>query len=386
MERIYLDHVTTAPPSAAAMRSMLPYLGARFANASSPTDRGAEARAMIEEAREAVAYLASAPPEEIIFTGSATESNNLAIKGIIRGRGAPRGHLIAAATEHTSILHPLRTLERSGYRMTLLPVDGDGRIDPEKLAGALTGETLLVTIAHASSEIGTLQPIAEICRVAHARGVPVHCDRAVTTGILPIPSGEDRPDLVTLSPNPIGGPQGIAALQIRKGIRLSPLIEGGVQEGGLRAGTEAVALVAGFGAAAREAAGGMEAHIEQWTAHASRLRALLADRLEGTTFTGHPNIRIPGHLSLCLRGIEAESLLRALDDRGLEATSGSPCTTEVFKTSHVLEAIGIDPILARGALVLSFGVLSRPEDPERAAGLLPEVVSRLRALSPLTSD
>ena len=386
MERSYLDHVTISPPSAAVVQAMLPYFGARFANASTPTGRGADARSALEEARAAVALLSSARSEEIIFTGSATESNNLAIKGIARARGAPGGHLIAAATEHTSVLHPLRTLERSGYRMTLLPVDGDGRVDPGRLAGALTGETLLVTIAHASAEIGTLQPMTELCRVAHARGVPVHCDRAVTTGLLPIPDGEDSPDLVTLSPNPIGGPQGIAALRIRKGIRVAPLIEGGVQEGGLRAGTEAVALVAGFGAAAREAAGGMEAHIERWTALAHRLRTLLAERLDGITFTGHPEIRLPGHLSLCLRGIEAEAVLRALDDRGLEAASGSPCTTEVFKTSHVLEAIGIDPVLARGALVLSFGSLSRPEDPDRAAAILPEVVSRLRAMSPLSSD
>ncbi len=386
MEQIYLDHVTSAPPSAAVVQAMLPFLGARFANASSPTGRGADARAAIEEARAAVALLSSAPPEEIIFTGSASESNNLAIKGIVRARGTPGGHLIAAATEHTSVLHPLRTLSRSGYRVTLLPVNGDGRVDPGRLANALTSETLLVTIAHASGEIGTLQPIRELCRVAHARGVPVHCDRAVTTGLVPIPHGEDSPDLVTLSPNPIGGPQGIAALRIRKGIRVAPLIEGGVQEGGLRAGTEAVALVAGFGAAARGAAGGMEAHIGRWTALAHRLRILLVEGLDGITFTGHPEIRLPGHLSLCLRGIEAEALLRALDDRGLEATSGSPCTTEVFKISHVLQAIDIDPVLARGALVLSFGSLSRPEDPDRAAEILSGVVSRLRALSPLPSD
>jgi cysteine desulfurase len=383
MDRIYLDHATTTPVAADVIQAMLPFLGERFGNASSLQRRGTGARTAIEESRSAVAALIGAPPEEIVFTASASEANNLAIKGIALAPPESTGHIVATCTEHISVLHPLRTLEKRGWSVTLLPVDRYGRLDPAHMRRALTPQTRLVAVAHASGEIGTCQPLGEICRVSHDQGVPVHCDATLTAGHFPWPGGEHAPDLVTMASHLLYGPQGVAALRVRSGLRIAPLIEGGAQEGGLRAGTEAVPLIVGFGAAARTAASRMDRRRSRQAELAARARLLLTERIDVLIFTGHPIERLPGHLSLCVRGLDAEALLRGLDDEGLEASSGSPCTTEVYKRSHVLEAIGIDPVSARGSLILSFGELSRPDDPERAAGVLPAVIARLRSLSPI---
>src|SRR2546422_829201 len=259
-------------------------------------------------------------------------------------------------------------------------------LDPDDLRRALDDDTLIVSVAHASAEIGTLQPLTELCRVAHAGGVPLHCDATLTAGALPWPQAPDAPDLVTVSAHLLYGPQGIAALRVREGIRLAPLIEGGTQEGGLRAGTEALAAVAGFGAAARLALSEMDARSARAAALATRLRRALAGRLDGLEPTGHPERRVPGHVSLCVRGVEAEAMVRGLDSEGVEAASGSACTTAVHKPSHVLEAIGMDPMTARGALTLSFGETNRESDPDRVAEALARVVERLRALSPLSRE
>ncbi|MFQ5878347.1 MAG: cysteine desulfurase family protein [Acidobacteriota bacterium] len=386
MPSIYLDHATTTPIAPQVLEAMLPFLGERFGNPSSPHALGADARRGIEDARAAVAALLRASPEEILFTSSATEANNLAVKGLALARGIGRGHLVAAATEHISVLHPLRTLERWGYGLTLLPVDRSGRIDPDDLRRALRPTTILVSVAHASAEIGTLQPLAEICRVARGHGVPVHCDATLTTGHLPWPEGEDRPDLITAAPHLFYGPKGIGILRLRRGTRIAPLIEGGAQEGGLRAGTEAVAAAVGAGAAARLAMAEMGRRGARRRRLAGRLARLLDEHLRGFVWTGHRTDRVPGHLSLCVRGVEAEAMLSALDERGIVAASGSACTTEVLKASHVLEAIGLGPVLARGALTLSFGAVSRDGDPEEVAAALPPLVERLRSLSPIPTE
>src|SRR6267143_2704291 len=249
--RIYLDHASTTPVAPEVLEAMLPHLGARFGNASGLHARGLAAREAVEQARASVAALLQACPEEVLFTASSTESNNLALKGMALAAGRSRGHLVAAATEHISILHPLRSLERLGFAVTLAPVDRHGLVDPDDLRAALRDDTILVSVAHASGEIGTVQAIENLCGVAHARGVPFHTDATLTAGTLPWPSGPDVPDLVTLTAHQFYGPQGIGALRVRPGLRLAPLIEGGTQEGGLRAGTEPLAALVGFGAAAR---------------------------------------------------------------------------------------------------------------------------------------
>ena len=381
--RIYLDHASTTPVAAEVLEAMLPHLGARFGNASSLHSRGQAAREAVEQARAAVAGLVRASPGEILFTASATESNNLALKGVALASGKSRGHLVAAATEHISILHPLRSLERQGFSVTLAPVDRHGLLHPDDLEAALRDDTLLVSVAHASGEIGTLQAIEDLVRVAHARGVLFHTDATLTAGALPWPPGRDVPDLVTLTAHLCYGPQGIAALRVAPGLRLAPLIEGGAQERGLRAGTEPVAAVAGFGAAALLAATEMGRRASRAAALSGRLRRGLMERVDDLIFTGHPDKRLPGHLSLCVRGVDAEAMLRELDAEGIEAASGSACTTAVRKPSHVLEAIGVDPLTARGALTFTFGETNRDEDPEIVTATLPLVVARLREISPL---
>jgi len=379
--RIYLDHVSTTPVAPEVLQAMLPPLGAGFGNASSLHARGLEARETVEKARAAVAALIRAAPEEVLFTASATESNNLALKGVALASGRRRGHLVAAATEHISILHPLRSLERLGFSVTLAPVDRHGLLDPDVLKDSLRDDTVLVSVAHASGEIGTVQAIEDLARVAHARGIPLHTDASHTAAALPWPAGRDQPDLVTLTAHLCYGPQGIAALRVAPGLRLLPLIEGGTQEGGLRAGTEPLYAVAGFGAAARLAAQEMGRRASHASGLARRLRESL--RIDDLVFTGHPERRLPGHLSLCVRGADAEAMLRELDCEGIEAASGSACTTTVRKPSHVLEAIGVDPLTARGALTFSFGDANGDADPAVTAGALQKVVSRLRRISPL---
>jgi cysteine desulfurase len=385
MRRIYLDHATTTPPAPEVLQAMLPHLGGRFGNPSSTHSRGEAARGAIAEARATVAELLRAPAEEILFTGSATEANNLAIKGMVLAAGRPDGHIVAAATEHVSVLHPLRTLQKRGLRVTLVPVDRDGRVDAGALHTALRADALLVCVAHASAEIGTLQPIIDLCRVAHERGVPVLCDATATAGRIPWPAEGPRPDLVALAPHLFYGPQGVGALRIRQGVRLAPQVEGGTQEGGLRGGTESVAAIAGFGAAARLAIRQMEARGRRERERAERLRRRVLEHIPGMVFTGHATERVPGHVSLCVPGVEAEALLRVLDEQGIEAASGSACTTEAGKASHVLAALGLDPVLARGALTFSFGETNRDEDVETAAGALAAAVARLRSMSPMAS-
>lgn len=382
-ERIYLDHVSTTPVAPEVLEAMLPFFGARFGVASSLHARGPESRQAIETARASVAGLLAAPADELLFTSSATESNNLALKGIAAAasrRGS--GHLIALQTDHIATLHPLRTLERQGFRVTLLPVDRCGLVDPGDLARSLRDDTILVSVGHASGEIGTIQPLAELCRVARSRGVPLHCDASLTAGTTAWPGTTDGPDLVTLSSHLLYGPQGIAALRVRHGVRLLPLIEGGTQEGGLRAGTEPLAAVVGFGAAARLAAQRMRDRAARCREMAGRLRSAIGGRFDGLVWTGHAERRLAGHVSFCIPGAEAEAVLLALDGEGVEAASGSACTTGAGKPSHVLQAIGLDPVTARGGITLSAGEMNRDGDPEVAAAALGSVVSRLRSLSP----
>jgi cysteine desulfurase len=381
--RVYLDHLSTTPLAPEVREAMLPFLGDRFGNPSSPNLPGRSARRIVDGAREQVAALLCARFEEIIFTGSATEANNLALKGLAFGARRRDGLLLAAATEHTSVLHPLRTLSRQGFRSALLPVDGAGVLRLDRLAEALEERPLLVSIAHASPEIGTLQPLQEIVAMTQARGVPLHTDATATAGLLDWPPDSPLPDLLTLTPHLFYGPPGIGALRVRDGMRLAPLIEGGQQERGLRAGTESLAAIAGFGAAAALAVRLRRRRRERAAGLALRTRELLEPRLAGIVPTGHAGQRIPGLLSFCLAGIEAEALLQALQEEGIDAASGSACTTEVGKPSHVLEAIGVDPVLARGALTLAFGEANDEADPDLVAAALPRLVTRLRELSPV---
>jgi cysteine desulfurase len=381
---LFLGRTATTPLDPRVAAAMGPWLARSASSPAAPGPRGRAAREALEAARASVGRLLGAPAEEILFTSSATESNNLALKGVASAARQP-GRILAAATEHSSVLHPVRTLERQGHRGVLLPVDADGRVDPETLRGALAGGAILVSIAHASGEIGTVQDVPLLAAIAREAGVPFHCDATLGLGLLPFPAPPEAPDLVTLTAHLLGGPPGAAALRVRPGLRLRPLIEGGLQEGGLRAGTEATALVVGFGAAADLAREAGERGASTARAAALSCRRRLEEIVPDARLTGAPERRLPGHVSLSVRGVEAEAMLRGLEEEGIEAVSGSACTTEAGKPSHVLLALGIDPLEARGALTFAFGPEHTADDGRRAADALARVVSRLRSVSPFAS-
>jgi len=380
--RLYADHATTTPLDARVRAAMLPFLGEEYGSPLALHARGRRLQEVVDAARSDVAALLGADPDEILFAGSATEANNLALKGTLLAE-PPGALVLAAATEHISVLHPLRTMARAGMELRLLPVDSRGLLDPDLLRRELRRGAALVSVAHASAEIGTLQPIADLAGIARAAGVPLHCDATASAGLVAPGEAGHLPDLVTISPHLFGGPQGIAALRVARGHRLRPLVEGGTQEGGLSAGTRSMAGIAGFAAAAALTLSERAGRAAPAAALVAVLRRLVLDGIAGAVPTGHDARRLPGHLSLCLDGVEAEAALRELDDAGIEASSGSPCTTGAGKPSHVLEAIGIPPRLARGALTFMFGAGNGPGDPERIAAALAAAAMRLRALSPL---
>jgi len=379
---IYLDNASTTRVDPRVVASMMPFLEGNYANPSSHHSAGREGREAMERARAEIASLVGCEDEEVVLVSSATEANNLALKGVCRARGRRGRRLLVSAVEHPSVLHSARTLTREGFGVTELPVDRAGRLECEGLRGSLDSDVALVSVMHGNPEVGTLQPVAEIARMTKEAGSLFHTDATLTAGLFPALWREAPIDLMTLSPHLFHGPKGIAALVVRKGVRLLPQVEGGTQEAGLRAGTEPVVLVVGFGAAARLAREEAFERCRRLSRLGIDLRRRLEDSLEDWVPTGDATDRIPGHFSLCLRYVEGEAVLASLDDEGVLAGSGSACTREVMKESHVLEAMGIDTVLARGSLHFSFGAFSRDEEPEAVARILPGVVERLRRISP----
>jgi cysteine desulfurase len=382
--RVYLDHNASTPVHPEVVQAMLPYFTERFGNPSSVHGFGREAREGLDAARDSVARFLGVGRDEVVFTSGGTESDNLAVKGVAMAR--KRGHVVTSQIEHHAVLRAGQNLEELGFEVTWVPVDGHGLVDPEVLGAALVPRAAVVSVAHASAEIGTLQDMESLAATARDAGVPLHCDATASAGLV-APGGPGRlPELVTIAPHLFGGPQGIAALRVARGHRLRPLIEGGTQEGGLRPGTQSTAAIAGFAAAARIALAERAARSAQAASLADELASRILAAVPGVRPTGHPTRRLAGHLSLCVDGVEAEALLRDLDAAGIEASSGSACATGAGKPSHVLEAIGIPPRLARGALTFMFGSGSRAEDPERIATALSAAAARLRALGPDESD
>ena len=386
MPPIYLDNATTTRPDPRILPVMLGWLSEDFGSPSSPHSQGRRALQCLERAREEVASLVGCQSEEIFFTSSATEANNLAVKGVFRALGRRSPRVILSSVEHVSVLHAAATLADEGANIVKVGVGPQGRVDLNHLSEALHGGAALVSVLHGNGEVGTLQPVREIALLARERGAVVHSDATLTAGLHPNLWREIEVDLMTLSPHLFHGPKGIGALVVRGGTRLKPQIEGGVQEGGLRAGTPSVALAAGFGEAARlarEASPGRRHHLESLGA---LLRKRLEEELEDWVLTGDPIHRAPGHMSLCLPYVEGEAVLGLLDDAGIAAGSGSACTLGAGKVSHVLTAMGLDPVLARGSLEFSFGAFNTAEDVEEVALTLPGIVARLRQLSPLAPD
>ncbi len=365
---IYLDHNATTPVLAEVVRAMLPFLERDFGNPSSAHRLGSNARCAVEEAREQVARLIGGEAAGVIFTSGGTESNNLAIEGVARASGRP-GHVVTTQIEHSSVLAPLARLEREGWEVTRLPVDEEGRVAPEAIAAAISPATRLVTIGWANNEIGTIQPIDRIGAICRARGVPLHVDAIQAAGKVKIDCA--AADLLSLSAHKIGGPKGIGALWVRPGLRLEPLLLGGSQERGRRAGTENVAGAVGFGVACALASRRLQA-----VARLAELRERLWEALRDL-----PGVRRNSPLRGCLCntlnvsfcGFSADALVAALDLRGIAVSSGSACAAGASEPSHVLRALGREEALARDAIRFSLG-------PETTAAEIDEVGAAVRSI------
>ncbi len=385
MRKVYLDNASATPLHPEVWQAMTPFLGETYGNPSSLHDWGDAAREAVEVARAQVAQLIGADAEEIIFTGSGTESNNFAIKGLALVQQNKGKHVVVSAIEHFSVLHSARTLEKWGFELSLVPVDKHGLVDPEDVRKSLRKDTILVSVMHANGEAGTIEPIQEIARITRENNVVFHTDAVATAGTIPVDVKRLGVDSLSLAGNQFYGPQGIGALWVRKGVRIMPLLDGGVQEGGRRAGTENVPAIVGLGKAAELATTNVAARVEHLTPLRDRLLTELPGKIDHVVVTGHPQNRLPGHASFCVEFIEGESMLMLLNSQGVAVSSGSACTSRALKASHVLIAMGISHELAQGSLLFSLGIDNTAEDIDHALEVLPPIVDRLRQMSPLYS-
>ncbi len=383
MRKVYLDNAATTPLLPEVREAMLLYLEKEFGNPSCLHEWGDTAREAVETAREQVAQLIGANTEEIIFTGSGTESNNFAIKGLALAQQNKGKHIVVSEIEHFSVLHSARTMEKLGFELSLVPVDKYGVVNPEDVRKSLRKDTILVSIMQANGEVGTIEPIKEIAQVTREKGVVFHTDAVATAGTIPVDIKELGVDALSLAGNQFYGPKGVGALWVRRGVRIMPLLDGGVQEGGRRAGTENVPAIVGLGKAAEMATAGIETRIKHLTPLRDRLLAELPAKIEHVVVTGHPQNRLPGNASFCVEFIEGEAMLMLLNSQGVAVTSGSACTSRALKASHVLIAMGLSHALAQGSLLFSFGLDNTDEDVDYVLEVLPPVVDRLRQMSPL---
>ena len=386
MRRVYLDNAATTPLLPEVREAMLPYLGEAFGNPSCIHEWGDAAREAMEAARTQVAQLIGANAGEIIFTGSGTESNNFAVKGLALAQQNKGKHVVVSAIEHFSVLHSARTLEKQGFELTLVPVDKYGVVDPEDVRKSLRKDTVLVSIMHANGEVGTIEPVKEIAKITRESNVVFHTDAIATAGTVPVDVNELGVDALSLAGNQFYGPKGVGVLWVRKGVRIMPFLDGGVQEGGRRAGTENVPAIAGLGKAAELANANMTPRMKHLTQLRNRLLTGLPGKIDHVVVTGHPQNRLPGHASFCVEFIEGESMLMLLNSQGVAVTSGSACTSRALKASHVLIAMGLSHALAQGSLLFSFGIDNTLEDIGYVLEVLPPIVDRLRQMSPLYSE
>lgn len=382
---IYADHASTTALSPKALEAMLPYFTQGYGNPSSLYAFGQQAKSDLEKARAAVARCLNAKPEEIYFTSGGTEADNWALRGVaelMALKGKKTGHIITTAIEHHAILHTAQYLEKQGYEVTYLPVDGEGRVDPAAVEAAIRPDTILISVMAANNEIGTVEPIAEIGAIAKAHKVLFHTDAVQAVGHIPVDVEAWQVDLLSLSGHKFGGPKGVGVLYMRKPLRLPPLIHGGGQEKGRRSGTENVPGAVGLAAALTEV-------VENLSAESVRLAALRDKLIEGLTklpyakATGSLTHRLPGTASFVFEGVEGEALLLHLDAKGICASSGSACSSASLDPSHVLLAIGLPHAIAHGSLRLSLGAENTEADVDYILKEVPQVVAYLRELSPV---
>ena len=380
-----MDHAAGRPVDPRVLEAMLPYMSSLFGNASSLHALGQEAKQALEEARTKVAELVNAEKKEnIIFTSGATESNNVAIKGVAN-RNKDRGtKIITSSVEHMSVVNPVKYLANKGFETNFIPVDHNGVVKLDKLEEEMTEKTTLVTIVYANGEIGTIEPIKEISKIVHSKNAYLHVDATAACGQLPIDVRNEGIDLLTISSNDICGPRGVGALYIRDGVRLEPSTHGGGQERGIRSGTENIAGIVGFGRAAKIAQEEMERISTKLRSLRDRLIEGLLKPIPYSFLNGHPTKRLPDNASVRYNFIEGESMLLSLDIEGVFTSSGSACTSKTLEPSHVLLALGLKHEEAHGSLMFTLGRENTEEEVDYVIGLMPGIVKRLRAMSPLT--
>ena len=380
---VYADNAATTPIHADVLNKMMPFLTTEYGNASTLYRLGQSSHKALENARQEVALLMNADPSEITFTGCGSESDNLALRGYLHSRQAKgRKHLIVSTIEHHAILYTAKALEKEGFEVTYLPVNQYGQVEPQALEQAIRPDTALVSIMFANNEIGTINPVAELGRVCHEKGVVFHTDAVQAYGHVPIDVKAMNIDMLSLSGHKINAPKGVGAIYVRKGIRLEPQLTGGGQERGLRSGTENIASIVGLGEAARL----KRVNMERETAYIGALSRKLIDgvlQLPQTILTGHPTQRLPGTCSFCINAIEGESLVLRLDMNGICASTGSACSTGSLDPSHVLLGIGLSHEISHGSLRLTLGPQNTEEDVDYILERLKGVVETLRAMSPI---
>ena len=393
MAKVFFDHISTTPLDPRVLEAMMPYLTEWYGNPSSHIHgQGQAALRAVDKARGEVAALIGAKPSEVAFTSGATESNNLAVLGTAEAAGPGKRHVVVSEVEHFSVMNALIPLRNAGVEVTVVPVDRDGVVDPAAVRKALRPDTALVSVMHANSEIGTIEPVEEIGRIARDAGVTFHVDAAASAGHIPLDVRGVPADLVTLSAHNFYGPKGVGALYVREGKKVAPRTFGGFQEMGYRAGTENVAGIVGMGAAATIATRESGA----WAVHLAHLGKMLWDgivEIPMLHFTGHPSVRLPGHVSFWVEHVEGESLLLFLDVKGVMAASGSACSSnlrghdeEDLVASPVLRAIGVPSDICTGSITFSLGKGNTEDEVRLALDALPPIVERLRAMSPTYLD
>jgi|LFRM01.2.fsa_nt_gb cysteine desulfurase len=383
MQRIYLDHSATTPVRPEVAEIMMEYMTNKFGNPSSVHSFGREAKEALENARSQVAALIKAQPEEITFTSGGTEADNLAIIGTALKYADKGKHIITSAVEHHAVLHACEHLEKMGFDLTVLPVDEYGIVRMDDLRQAIRDDTILITIMHANNEVGSIQPVAEIGRLAKEKGILFHTDAVQSLGKIPVDVEEMNADLLTGSGHKIYGPKGIGFLYIRKGVHLSPLVFGGAQEKKIRPGTENMPGIVGLGKAVELAGQEMDSEMPRMTQLRDKLIKGILERIPDVRLNGHPTLRVPTNVNVSFEYVEGESLLLSLDMKGIAASSGSACTSGSLDPSHVLLAMGICKEVAHGSVRMTLGRDNTGEQIDYVLDVLPEIVQRLRDMSPL---
>lgn len=383
MKRIYLDYAATTPTHPEVIAAMSPYFADIFGNPSSIHSFGLEARGVIEEARVKVAALIGARSEEIVFTSGGTEADNFAIKGIAHANEHRGNHIITSAIEHHAVIEPMKLLERQGLKVTYLPVDEYGLVNPRDVRDAITDKTILVSVMHANNEIGTIEPVVEIGQIAKENEVCFHTDAVQTAGRIPVNVDDLGVDLLSMSAHKLYGPKGIGALYVRKGTRLASFMHGGGQEHGRRASTENVPGIVGFGRAAEIIRGELDEEGNRLTLLRDRLIEGLLGRIDNIRLNGHPKKRLPNNVNVSIQFVEGESIVLNLDLEGIAASTSSACSSSSLEPSHVLLSLGLSHEQAYSSLRFSLGKWTVDEDIDRVLEVLPRIVAKLRSMSPL---